>query len=424
MNSTALSLISGVNHKNMSNSFLNKVAIDFKIYMLIILSCGILFKGDFVPSLVNILLWILLGASLFFKIKSFNLKNALIPLFVCFFFSLLFIVRAEDVVSNFKVLFSLLVAVLFVLAYQKEEIINSFIRVVSFLAIISIPLFIIYSLYPSFPSLFIIADSYGHIYKTWFTFAYIVGSNRNGSIFWEPGAFQTFINLALLFEISKSKQRFGFVAVLSIALITTFSTTGYIAYAMIMALFVVKKVFYEKGKHRLVIPLIIVLFTILLLFVFKDSIFTDDQNSVFGKIFTFFEYKEYTNTRGITTSASTRYFSLIKPLEEFVKSPIFGIGKDKLVEKTYPYLQGNLTCTFINWLAIYGIFYGGILIFGYFKLGYLLFNKKIILTILCFASIFVLTMSENYVTYAVFYVFPFLSYVRKTKENKYGKCCA
>ena len=57
---------------------------------------------------------------------------------------------------------------------------------------------------------------------------------RNCGLFWEPGAFQFFINLAFLLAIAYKQLRWGHALVLVTALLTTQSTTGYIVFALIL----------------------------------------------------------------------------------------------------------------------------------------------------------------------------------------------
>lgn len=56
-------------------------------------------------------------------------------------------------------------------------------------------------------------------------------STRNFGLFWEPGAYQAFLNLALLFlltDIEKYKNKFIKIIILILTILTTKSTTGYI----------------------------------------------------------------------------------------------------------------------------------------------------------------------------------------------------
>jgi len=66
-------------------------------------------------------------------------------------------------------------------------------------------------------------------------------SYRNGGIFWEPGALAGYLNLALVFlwivkgQIPAREYR-RYLVVLSVVLLTTLSTTGYLAYPLVLIL--------------------------------------------------------------------------------------------------------------------------------------------------------------------------------------------
>lgn len=85
-------------------------------------------------------------------------------------------------------------------------------------------------------------------------------SSRNSGMFWEPGAFQGYIivvplmfidNLSLLWRRYKR-----YCVVLLIALVTTFSTTGYIAFAVIMLYYVAIKL-RNKFARILLVPVLL-----------------------------------------------------------------------------------------------------------------------------------------------------------------------
>ena len=72
---------------------------------------------------------------------------------------------------------------------------------------------------------------------------------RNSGMFWEPGAFQGYINMMFLFYLPElgdlwKKHKIKMLTIV-IALITTFSTTGYIAFGIIILAYTL---FYKKGN--------------------------------------------------------------------------------------------------------------------------------------------------------------------------------
>ncbi len=74
--------------------------------------------------------------------------------------------------------------------------------------------------------------------------------NRNSGIFWEPGSYQAFLNLALLFLINeetfgKDRKDMWKCFILIITILSTFSVTGYIAMSFLFFLYFdrIKRVF-------------------------------------------------------------------------------------------------------------------------------------------------------------------------------------
>lgn len=65
--------------------------------------------------------------------------------------------------------------------------------------------------------------------------------SRNSGMFWEPGAFQSYINIAIFFIFSKhtlTLKDYLKAIVLLITVITTYSTSGYIILGLILAYFI------------------------------------------------------------------------------------------------------------------------------------------------------------------------------------------
>lgn len=68
---------------------------------------------------------------------------------------------------------------------------------------------------------------------------------RNNSIFFEPGAYQVFLNAALFFLFFMRtdfsiKRKWIYITILTITLITTFSTAGYLIFAVLLLVFFIK----------------------------------------------------------------------------------------------------------------------------------------------------------------------------------------
>ena len=85
---------------------------------------------------------------------------------------------------------------------------------------------------------------------------------RNAAIFWEPGAFQMFANMALCillrinhFRIDRNttKKDWASMIILSLGVFTTFSTIGYIIYGFIVSVVVWNSIKHLPSRNRIII---------------------------------------------------------------------------------------------------------------------------------------------------------------------------
>lgn len=178
---------------------------------------------------------------------------------------------------------------------------------------------------------------------------------RNLGLFWEPGAFSTYLLLALgceMFVFSEHKKP---VLILeSIAIFTTLSTTGIICG---LGLWIVFAFTNEKKRQG-------VLLTILLVIMISVFVVVSD------KLPDYIRFSIFTKVRAIMTGRSqdyqtvnTRMESVILGLKLFFRNPITGIGRglDQLKEAMG---NGTASCTPVNWFAQYGVFVGSLSIIG------------------------------------------------------------
>jgi uncharacterized membrane protein len=204
---------------------------------------------------------------------------------------------------------------------------------------------------------------------------------RNQSIFFEPGAYQGFLNAALFIlfftnpDIEKRKQ-WVYITVLIAALITAFSTTGFIIFLCGAVLFFYKSELTSfRGKLILVgIGVVIV------------SIFASKFHAIFiKKISDYLTANEYE----FTWSAQTRSSQLKADLR-VIKKHIFGLGHKKYREEfeKESRVQDKLTSNGVTKiLALYGLPFG-LFIFG----SYYLAIRRLLYDPLLVAGAFVMFM--------------------------------
>lgn len=231
---------------------------------------------------------------------------------------------------------------------------------------------------------------------------------RNFGLFWEPGAFQTYISLGLIFNLYiLKKNTIKFIIVSIITLLTTFSSTGYIVGGLILFAYIFWQTFAKKenmiNKNK---DGIVVVFLVLITIIAYFNLPSNAQYQVFGKI------ASYSKDRTVNTAISIRYDALRYPLMAFFSSPIYGVGYEKLYElaKTMGYNMN--TCTPVNWLAIYGIFIGFIFNIGFYKITNSFIVPKHI-KILLFIAFLLAISSEDYARNSSILVFVFYGWQTK-----------
>ena len=145
--------------------------------------------------------------------------------------------------------------------------------------------------------------------------------DRNNSIFFEPGAYQIFLNAAIFMlifvniEIS-SMKRWVYLTILVMTLVSTFSTTGYLIFAAMFVLFLLVSRDLSTSYKVLMVG---VLF-------FALAIFSTQFYSVI-----FYKIDSVLSTQAITDGSDRRGLDALVDMEIF-KMHLFGVGHEKYTE--------------------------------------------------------------------------------------------
>ena len=201
---------------------------------------------------------------IFFTIDRLSLKNFL-GIFVSitlFIFILIFFQRISlGFVSYPGVLgfiSKLIIALCTIIYYQYEKIdfIETYIKVLTFTAIVSLPLDFI----NQFTTFGMVTGEFSRsviIYTAWVKEPH---TGRNFGMFWEPGAFAGYLILAMIFiAIKNGKFQIGpygkQVLWIVSALLTTGSTTGYVIFGLILIIYSLQN--FRWGKI-IIVPVLII----------------------------------------------------------------------------------------------------------------------------------------------------------------------
>ncbi len=256
----------------------------------------------------------------------------------------------------------------------------------------------------------------GVIYKNLLFTNVSLLSDRNYGPFWEPGAFQLYINWAVLYEI-RNKHIFKIrdIIIFAICLITTRSTAGFLIFAIIIVYFFINRRS-EKGANTGYgqVLLIIISLAALVVFVMKSEAISGD---VFDKVAVLNEGTDEINSANYSTL--TRIYSVPASIEVIKSHPIFGVGIDQLkieIFKTHEIISN--TNSILSMPATFGILPGLLYFLLFIKASFKKYRKTI-LNILFFVILLAMFSTENMIASLMFWTLLF--YEVKLNINYYYK---
>jgi len=231
---------------------------------------------------------------------------------------------------------------------------------------------------------------------------------RNYGIFREPGVFQIFIVLAMIFEMfhigGASVKR---ILIFSAALITTYSTTGIIALMLLVVYRFFTKTSDSNSKKKIVQLLS---FFIVFAFIYFFTDLLDREGVIFSKLLS------------SNDSLDARVSSIYTNLYFWYQNFFFGAGWTKVQDnfalvsyKLLGVINKHNTNTFFKMLAVHGVFFSALWAFGVYK-----FFKKICISRLktgfFFALLILLLASEDLMFNVIIYVFMFYGFISEGSE--------
>lgn len=334
--------------------------------------------------------------------------------FVILFFLIAFTIVTNSDYSGGNIIkaYILLLGFLFSQMISFDKMKQSFIDIMFVISLVSL---ICYALYPFFKRITflpLISNGEKSLLCLGLTNVDLTPNNilRNWGPFWEPGVFQIYLNLSIIFLLLEEKRDYKKIIVNIAAIISTFSTTGYIALALIIFGFYLtncKKITLNKA--------IAGLFCISgSLLIFLNESFT---KLLFGKL----------NPKSAEfTSASSRIGSIVANWLCIKKGPIFGVGVNRLTEIVNEYIKTSGDSLFSNTngllmnYAIFGVVFG--LFYTYLLIKFIsnLTKKNKIIFVFVLLTIVLELFSEPLINSLLFNTIIFYSndiYERCENEN-------
>lgn len=292
-------------------------------------------------------------------------------------------------------------AIYIVIALIVSQIIRAdfnviYVKLFYFLSVFSLVMLGIYLVFPAIIRLLpTISNEYGRtaytaLFSTISTFGN-VAFPRNQGVFWEPGAYQTFVNIAVaivLFSTTFEKKRTKYLIVYGITILTTFSTTGYIVFCGLILVYCLNKIFFSKSENKILKYIVILMLLVIAFFLVYSMLPTDIRFQLFGKLASYFENEDQ------YSSTSVRVDAFKTAISNFFAHPFLGCGTgiDTIGGSE---TEGLMTCTPVNYFAFYGLFVGVVCNLGLFMYAKALTGKTL-LGFWVFVCLSLATISEDY----------------------------
>ena len=264
-----------------------------------------------------------------------------------------------------------------------------YIKLVIFLGITSLIIHFVIQAKPSIASLFPIIESYGGSvrYNNLLFYLSLITdypNNRNYSIFYEPGVYQAFLNIAIIFELQKNYlKNLPILFLFVISIITTFSTTGLIClFLVFLILFLNNYKLWRKKR----IYIYLFLFPLIFFGLYSGLLYKEIIEKLSESSYSFF----------------SRSIGSLLDIQIFLENPFFGAGYEKykkmikyLAFQNYQIDVGGSTNSFTNSLSKFGIIFTSLSLFMHYTVG-LSFTKNIFKRGIYFLILTIVLMTENF----------------------------
>ncbi len=337
--------------------------------------------------------------------NEINFNGLLLLLFLVTTSLITLILTTDSIYYYAIILLSLSTGYLIYLTYELKKFIEIYTKIILLIAIFSIIVFIISIIMPELIRLFpVLGERSGYTVYNLFISVAVPDTPeiKNYGIFWEPGAYQTYLSLALIFEIFfKKKKSIIFVLIYVITLLTTFSTAAYISLMLITIAYILGNVRGRILARKILVPIFSIGLAAYLIVLFTPQ---DYIMNVLSKLTFIFNYKDNTEF-----SSTVRINAIVYPFLAFIKSPIIGVGYDSFLGVAEQFIFKMPTFTFGNWFAVFGILWGipCTLLYIHFS-SYMIKTNSLSRIVVALVLVFIVS-SQDFVQIAFIYSFIFYS---------------
>lgn len=338
------------------------------------------------------------------KALFISIVTLIIPIISC-------VMNREDVNNYIYRAAVMMCALLFVLNGWQVKFFKAYNRIIYLLSVWSIGSYVLMIFLPG------IASKFPVVYNTGGTPYYFLGFSlvnselhygmiRNSSIFREPGVFCVMLTLALLIEIIIYKRiRPRIIGTFCVAMVTTYSTAGYIILLVLFAYYVL----FEKKLVNKTVIFIAMAVIVGILARYTDLL--TRSGPIFDK------FVKGSNSYG---SWLARWSSLTESISIALRNPLFGIGRyalyDVVLNVSGVYRAVDNTNTLLVGFAAYGLLFGCLITWGCWR--FIWTNQKQVLSaIILFVVLLMALFNEDMGQNVVFYILVFSGLCHSKKKR-------
>ena len=248
---------------------------------------------------------------------------------------------------------------------SKDEFMNGYRSAIMLIAVGSILLYfigLVTHIYNVLPQAILNSTDFDGTYTILGTFVVIVRNSytyyRNYGIFSEPGQFQIFLSIGLIFELFHNENiNYKRLIVYLLAYVTCDSTNGYITGSLIVIAYLFKthkKIYGRKEKNfRRLLWIACISVIIIACTTYESNSFIIGIMGKLGGL-----SSSYTYSSLGTGVERRRAFDVA--LQIFLKNPLTGLGYRGMISYITSLSGGKFIMTFspLNWFARFGLIYG------------------------------------------------------------------
>ena len=299
--------------------------------------------------------------------------------------------------------------------YDFEDFVSVYIVIMRIITIISIIAFLLSDLIRQITFIPVITNSANHSFRFLFFTNVPVSfssSRRNWGPFWEPGVFQYYLNIAILFMVFRKPKYWYYDLILFVfADLTTLSGAAILPLPFILAAY-----YFDTRKQRKKKQMYIVVFSIALFVIVLMS--TGYFDEIIYKVI---------RVGDESSSMGFRLGSMIANIKSAITHPLFGASPEyqdatriEIISRLNNIVaKGGNTNTILGFFSYFGFPVGFYLTKKIYSIGKLLSVNKIS-RFLIFIALFLMTSNENLMQSLLLFV---LMYLVPTKGKSNGMGC-